>query len=144
MICTIGNIIRIVYFSDTRIFYATTFIQPLRIHQASNCDVNIVRANAIQYFDRIAAFKLKLGKRGLIEQGDILAYCSMLGGRIVKPVLTAVTVFVLSLNTWRRIPIGTLPTECLPVARSGCNQSVVNRGLASAACSFTPIVTTTS
>src|SRR2546425_11622749 len=60
--------------SDRQVaFEAAAGVQHRRVHDAVDRNVDVVRAEALQYGERVATFEDELGKRRLVEDDDILA-----------------------------------------------------------------------
>ena len=105
---------------------AASVVEPLGVDHPACGDIHVIGANPIQYRHRVAAFKAELGEGRLIEQRNALAHSTMLCRRVLKPVLSAVAVFIFRLNACGGIPVGALPTKGLAMAGTDRRESVMD------------------
>ena len=106
-------------------FNSATVVQPLCVDCAPYGYVNLVSADTVQDRNRIPTSHLKLGKGSLIKKTNPFPHSPMLFGRLLKPVLAAITVFVRGRCFARAVPISPFPARCLAKTGTGCPQTVV-------------------
>ncbi len=104
---------------------AAALIEPLCVHHLAGCDVDVVRAYAVEYLERIGSLEAKLGERGLIEEADGVAHGAVLVRARLEPVLPSVAVLISGDNACGRVPVRALPAERLAETGARLREALV-------------------
>src|SRR4029077_18572546 len=112
---------------------ATALVQPLRVHDLADRNVDLVGAHPPEHCCGIRALQHELRERGLVEEPYLLPYGPVLGGRLLEPVLAAVAILVARLGARGSEPVAAREARHPAEAGAGGGRAVVQRGLARSA-----------
>ena len=109
-------------------FDAAAGIEPLRVDDLADGNVDLIVAGPLQQGAGVAAGDEELGEARLVEQADALAHRHVLLARGIEPVLAAVGIGVFGRLARQREPVRPLPAGDLAKAGAGCGESIVQAG----------------